>query len=297
MEPLPLPDFPPRAADSHKGSCGRVLIVAGSARYPGAAILAARGAGRAGAGLVQVAVPQGIAELLVPAAPFAVLHEGQAEAGGGFHAGAAGPVLTEAGRADAVVIGPGLGTADSTAAFVHTLLAGIQAPVVLDADGLNLIAQGSGPQTGADDLPAARILSTRPGPTVLTPHPGEFARLSGGPLPPEPQRQELAGQLARQLGCVVVLKGAGTVVTNGTALRVETAGNPGMATGGMGDVLSGILGALLAVLPTPASAAALAVHLHARAGDLAAQELGLESLLPTDVADRFGRALQAWRAS
>ena len=168
--------------------------------------------------------------------------------------------------------------------LLEILLEGISAPLILDADGLNLLAA-----LGVD------ALHSRPGPTILTPHPGEFARLEGGGVPPEAERTARAGRLATHLEALVVLKGRGTVVTDGDRVYVESAGNPGMATGGMGDVLSGILGALLAVISEPAEAAALAVHLHALAGDLAAQELGQEALLPGDVVERYGRALRGWR--
>lgn len=298
MDTLALPTLPERPADSHKGTWGRVLVIAGSARYPGAAILAARGAGRAGAGLVELAVPEGVGPMVLPAVPFAILRQAPREAAGGFDAAAVDGLLEAAGQADAVVLGPGLGDSEPTGLLVQALLEGIAAPLVLDADGLNHLAR-----LGVQGLDA------RPGPTVLTPHPGEFARLeaSGEPVPPPvpsqvpsqlpsaDQRVERAARLASRLGSVVVLKGHRTVVTDGSALYVESAGNPGMATGGMGDVLSGFMGALLAVLPEPAGAAALAVHLHALAGDLAAAELGEEAVLPTDVADRFGRAVRSMR--
>ena len=284
MKALSLPHHPERPADSHKGQWGRVLVIAGSTRYPGAAILAAQGAGRAGAGLVELAVPKGLGAMVLPAVPFAILREEPLEAGGGFSSTAGFGLLEAAALADAVVLGPGLGTAEPTLRLLEILLEGISAPLVLDADGLNLLAAlGVG------------ALHSRPGPTILTPHPGEFARLEGGGVPPEAERTARAGRLATHLEALVVLKGRGTVVTDGDRIYVESAGNPGMATGGMGDVLSGILGALLAVISEPAEAAALAVHLHALAGDLAAQELGQEAVLPGDVVERYGRALRNWR--
>jgi len=286
MQPLPLPPLPPRDVRSHKGDHGRVLIVAGCRAYPGAAVLAALGAGRAGAGLVHLALPRGIEPLVLPAVPFAILHALPAGAEGGFDATAAAPLLGLAGGMQAVVLGPGLGEAPGCAALVTSLLEGVRAPLVLDADGLNHLAR-----SGLD------ALRRRPGPTVLTPHPGEFARLDPeGGVPTQEQRSARAEAFAARHGVVLVLKGHASVVTDGRRTRVEPAGNPGMAKGGMGDVLSGMLGALLAVLPDPAEAAALAVHLHAAAGDLAAAALGQASVLPTDVAEHFGRALDAWRA-
>ncbi len=284
--PLALPTLPERPADSHKGTWGRVLVVAGCARYPGAAVLAARGAGRAGAGLVDLAVPEQVGRLVLPAAPFAILHELPREPGGGFAEEAADALGDVLGEADSVVLGPGLGPAEATGAFVGRLLGAVVAPLVLDADGLNHLAR----------LGVERLAGRR-GPTVLTPHPGEFARLDGGDAPRgDDARRERARTLAERTGAVIVLKGHRTVVTDGRRVRVETAGNPGMATGGMGDVLSGVLGALLAVHDDPAEAAALAVHLHATAGDLAADALGEEAVLPTDVADRLGLAFRRVRA-
>ncbi|RKY18157.1 MAG: NAD(P)H-hydrate dehydratase [Planctomycetota bacterium] len=279
---LPLPSLPPRAAASHKGSFGSVLVLAGCRRYPGAAILAALGAGRMGAGLVQLAVPDAIVAEVVPAVPFAVMQRAASDADGAFDAESVPGLLAAAQAADAVVLGPGLGQGDGAAQLLAALVDAVAAPLVLDADALNLLA-AAGP---------AELLARRPGPTVLTPHPGEFARLVAGETPPN-ARSAAALDLARALRCVVVLKGAGSVTTDGRRLRVETAGNPGMATGGMGDVLAGATGTLLAQLDDPAAACALAVHLHAMAGDLAARELGQAAVLPEDVAARLGRALDA----
>ena len=300
--PLTLPALPPRAPDSHKGSFGTVLIAAGSRRYPGAAILAALGAGRAGAGLVRLALAEGLVDTVLPAVPFATLLRCAQTEDGGLSSAAAATLLAAAREADSVVVGPGLGTHADTGALLGALLAGVERPLVVDADGLNLLA-------GRRELLAA--LRARRVPTVLTPHPGEFARLGaalgwpetegGGARPAgREQRRALAARMARETGAVVVLKGHGTVVTDGARPYEEQAGNPGLATGGTGDVLSGALGALLCLLPDrlpdAAAAAALAVHAHAVAGDLAAQELGEEGLLPEDVARHLGRALAATRA-
>lgn len=284
-QPLKLPTLPERAPDSHKGDYGSVLVVAGSRRFPGAAALVALGAGRAGAGLVRLALPREIVPAVLPAAPFAtVLPCGQTESGG-LSSDAAEAILEEAADCTSVVIGPGLGTEAPTGELLATLLARLKAPVVLDADGLNLLAQAG-----------VETLAGRSAPTVITPHPGEFARLTGADRPAPEQRQARAAELARRSGAVVVLKGHHTVVTDGARTYVETAGNPGMATGGMGDVLAGTIGTLLGLIPDPAEAAALGVHVHAVAGDLAAAERGLEGLLPEDVAGQLGLALAAHRA-
>ncbi|MHC5212796.1 MAG: NAD(P)H-hydrate dehydratase, partial [Planctomycetota bacterium] len=286
LVPLELPHLPARAADSHKGSYGSVLIVAGSRRYPGAAILAALGAGRAGAGLVRLAMPAGIVPAVVPAAAFATSRPCPETAGGGLDHTALAEILDEAGTCTSAVVGPGLGQDEQTGRLLADLLPALEVPLVLDADGLNLLVR-----LGLDTLAA------RKAPTILTPHPGEFARLAGSETPQGEARAPAAAALARRTGAIVVLKGHGTVVTDGRRARTETAGNPGMATGGTGDVLAGALGALLAVVPDPAQAAALAVHLHARAGDAAAAEGGQDALLPEDVARHLGAALAACRAS
>lgn len=285
MPHLPLPDLPPRATDSHKGDHGRVLVVAGSLRYPGAAILASLGAGRMGAGLVELAAPERVAPLVVPAVPFAILRALPCDAEGFVASGCADLVLASAAEADVVVVGPGLGLTDGTVELVRRVVAEVSTPLVLDADGLNaLVASGD---SDARALLAARGDAGRA--TVLTPHPGEFARLAGHAAgSSRAERSASAEGLARACGAVVVLKGAGTVTTDGERTRIEDAGNPGMATGGMGDVLAGALGALLARGLEPASAAALAVHRHACAGDAAAAERGQDGLLPMDVAQRLG---------
>jgi NAD(P)H-hydrate epimerase len=290
LEVLEAPALPERATDSHKGTYGTVLIVAGSRRYPGAAVLAALGAGRAGAGIVRLALPAGSVPAVVPAVPFATVRPCAETAEGGLSHAALAEILDAAAGCHSVVLGPGLGQAAETKRLLADLLPALALPLVLDADGLNLLAE-----LGLDALAARKAA------TVLTPHPGEFVRLAGGPTPRGEARLPAAAALARRTGAVVVLKGAGTVVTDGRRARTESAGNPGMATGGTGDVLAGALGALLAVvpdlLPDAAGAAALAVRIHALAGDAAAAELGAEALLPEDVALRLGAALAACRRS
>ena len=297
MKALQMATLPARLDDSHKGSYGTVLIIAGCRSYPGAAILAALGAGRLGAGLVRLALPQGIVPEVLPAVPFATVLRCPETAAGGLAAEANEQILAAAADADAVVIGPGLGTEAPTGELVDAVLSSVTAPLVVDADALNLCATAGCP-----------LLTERNGPTVITPHPGEFTRLTAAPMPVgDDERASAAAELAQELGAVVVLKGHHTVVSDGERLYRETAGNPGMATGGMGDVLAGAIGAVLArgnlnETQTPecdgtaaarratASMAALAVHLHAVAGDLAADELAQDGLLPQDVAERLGRA-------
>jgi ADP-dependent NAD(P)H-hydrate dehydratase / NAD(P)H-hydrate epimerase len=277
--------FPPRPPGSHKGRFGHVLVVAGSVGKTGAAVLAATGALRTGAGLVTVATPEpclpvvAAARAEVMTAPVAATPKG-ALAEEGLET-----LLALARERDGVVLGPGLGRDPSTERLVRAFASRCPVPLLVDADGLNALAPGS-------DHPGPGELRGRSAGTVLTPHPGEMARLCGRPVPEvQADRPRSAAELARATGAVVVLKGQRSVVAEpGGRLAVTPAGNPGLATGGTGDVLSGIVGALLARLDAwPAATAG--VHLHGRAGDLAAAALGEEGVAAGDVADSIPRAL------
>lgn len=285
-EPLLLPRIPRRPIDGHKGSFGRVLVVAGSRDMPGAAALATLGALRGGAGLVTLAAPAPAIDRVTPLIPCATLHPLPHGPDGRIQRTAARAVLDRAASCDVVVIGPGLGfDGDAQGAVrdaVRTMVAELPLPLVLDADGLNAIA-------------GSTALDGRAAPTVLTPHPGEMARLLHEPTPSDGDgRVRCARHAATRFHATVVLKGAGTVVTDGSAVLVNTTGNPGMATGGTGDVLAGLLGALLAVLSTPLEAAAAAVHLHGLAGDIAAEARSPEALIATDLLEHLGAAFRAY---
>jgi NAD(P)H-hydrate epimerase len=283
----PLPRLPARAADSHKGTYGRVLVIAGSRRMPGAAHLATMGALRGGAGLVILATPASALPLIAPATPCATFEPLAESRAGTLAPGAIDAVLERAADADAVVIGPGLSQERSTVAAVRRLVRAIAAPLVVDADGLNALAGGSS---------GAAALAGRSHPTVITPHPGELARLDGKPAPRgAAERSARARAAARRLRAIVCLKGHGTVVTDGERVHVNATGNPGMATGGTGDVLAGLLGALLCQTRTPLDAARLAVHVHGRAGDLAARTTGQVALIASDLLDHFGAAFRSPR--
>lgn len=274
-EDLPF-SLPRRPRDAHKGNFGRLLIVAGSVGFTGAPILASRAALRTGAGLVFLGVPRDIYPIAAvkceEAMPFPLPEED-------------GPLLDRARGCDAVLIGPGLGQAPETRRRIQALLEQLDCPVVLDADGLNAIA------------PCPELLDRRPGPTVLTPHEGEFARLTGCALPVQ-HRLEAARRFAAAHRCTVVLKGrhTTTAAADGRAWRNGT-GNPGMATGGSGDVLAGMLAALLGQpllraaydLPTLAAAAVL---LHGQAGDRCAQALGETAMLPGDMLETLPQVLR-----
>jgi NAD(P)H-hydrate epimerase len=262
---------PALAADAHKGDAGRVLIVAGSAMMPGAAILAGRGALRAGAGLVTIACQdRTLTEILPAAIPEATYLDIDGRAFGGL--------LAE--RADhAIACGPGLGVAAGVRDLVDVLVQEFTGPVVLDADALNVL--GPEPERLADAVCQL----------VLTPHPGEASRLLGREISAEAEdRRDAAMELARRAGAVVCLKGRGTVVTDGERTEVNETGNPGLATAGSGDVLSGICAAYLASSQQDPSggfdvlrAARAAVHVHGLAGDLARDELGERAVTASDL--------------
>lgn len=270
-----------RDRDAHKGDFGKILVVGGSRAMPGAAALAAMAALRSGAGLVKAAVPASAVPSVAAHFPCYTFLPCLEDREGFLHAAAAEAVLDEAARADALALGPGMGTSTGTGKVVRALVRRADKPMVIDADGLNLLA---------GDLDT---LLLRSAPAVLTPHPGEFARLDGARPSRDPAgRRAAAERLARKTGCVVLLKGWGTVVTDGRETYVNTTGNPGMATAGSGDVLTGMIAAFLAALPEPLAAAVLGAYLHGLAGDLAAEAVGEVSLTAKDVLDHLPAAIR-----
>jgi NAD(P)H-hydrate epimerase len=280
IEPvLALPALAPRPQDSNKGSFGRVLVVAGSRGMSGAAILCAGAALRAGAGLVYLATPADIGPIVAAANPCYLTAPLPEDSEGRFSGAALRPLLELAHGKDVVALGPGLGRSDDLAGLVAGLLAQVPAPLVLDADGLNALG------------PGADALRGRSAPTILTPHPGEFARLLGVEIGViQAQRLELAVRFAAEQSVVLVLKGHGTIVTDGRRAYVNTTGNPGMATGGTGDVLTGMIAALLGQGLAPFEAAQLGVHVHGLAGDLARDELGEVSVIASDLLHYLSKA-------
>jgi NAD(P)H-hydrate epimerase len=268
---------PARRRDAHKGSSGHVLVVAGSLGKTGAAALTACAALRSGAGLVTVATPASCASIVASFAPEIMTLPLAETAEGQVAAEAAEAVL--AFDASVLAVGPGLGRSAQTTAFVQELVRRARRPMVLDADGLN-----------AFEAHVERLSSHAP--IVVTPHPGEMARLTGRTTAAvQADRLGAAGQFAVDRKLCVVLKGHGTVVAEpGGRLFVNTTGNPGMATAGMGDVLTGVIAAWLAQGGDPEASARLGVYLHGAAGDLAAAELGERGLVARDVIDRLPRA-------
>ncbi|HKB36420.1 MAG TPA: NAD(P)H-hydrate dehydratase [Gemmataceae bacterium] len=274
--------MPARAADANKGNFGRVLVVAGSRGMSGAAVLCGSTALRGGAGLVTVALPSSILPLVAAGNP-CYMTAALAEDAQGRLAGAARDELLGLARANTVVaVGPGLGGSSDLPSLVLSLIEQTQIPLVVDADGLNAL-QGLVAQ-----------LRGRGAPVILTPHPGEFARLLGSDVVAvQADRQGLAVRFAAEHGLVVVLKGHRTIVTDGRRVYVNATGNPGMATGGTGDVLTGLVAALLGQGLEAFAAAQLGVYLHGSAGDLARDELGEVSLIASDLLTYLPRAFRA----
>ncbi len=275
-----VPKLEPRATDAHKGDFGKVCIIAGSRGMSGAAALAGRAALRAGAGLVRVATPKSVLPIVASIEPSFTTIALPEDSLGRISAKAINTVLEAAGENDAVAFGPGVGISGALRSALESLLEQEQLRLVIDADGLNNLA-------GIKNWPA-RIKAK----LILTPHPGEMKRLWSG-LFREQQpmdRQEQATRLAQQTGSVVVLKGAGTVVTDGERIYVNKTGNPGMATAGSGDVLTGVITALVGQGLSDFDAAVLSVYVHGSAGDIAAEKIGQVSLMATDIAQALGDA-------
>jgi NAD(P)H-hydrate epimerase len=277
-----------RGLDVHKGSFGHVLVIAGSVGKTGAAILSGTGALRAGAGLVTVATPApalarvaaGRAELMTEALPVTRL--------GGLAARAVVRALELSQARHAVVLGPGLGQAPATRAFVRRFVAACPAPLIIDADALNALA-------ALPEAEVRRVLRRRKAPTLLTPHPGEMGRLLGWTTKAvQADRLAAARRLSEATGAVVVLKGYRTIVAEaGGRAAVNPTGNPGLAIGGAGDVLAGAVGALLARGCDAFTAAAAAVYAHGLAADRVAAERGAEGMLAGDVAHALPLAIRS----
>lgn len=278
-----LPALAPRAPDSNKGDFGRVLVVAGSRGMSGAAILCAGAALRGGAGLVYLATPAEVQPVAAAANPCYLTVSLPQDDEGKLDAAAEAAVYAAARCKDVIALGPGLGHGEAITGIVSSLLAQSAVPIVVDADGLNALV-------GHTDR-----IRNRPAPLVLTPHPGEFARLVGASIATvQSRRRELAVQFAADHHLVLVLKGHGTLVTDGRRLYQNLTGNPGMATGGTGDVLTGLIAALLGQKLEPFAAAQLGVHLHGLAGDLARDALGEVSLIASDLLSFLPRAFRSF---
>jgi len=276
-----LPPLPDRGLDTHKGTFGRVLIIGGSRGMSGAAVLAGQGALRGGAGLVFLAVPESI-QNVVSSLEASYLSIALPEDDQGRVSSAAAGKLDELVQANtAAAIGPGWGRSDDLGRLAVQLYSTAERPMVVDADAINALAQLSG------GLPEATA------PRILTPHPGEFARLlSSDTADVQTHREEYAVRYAQTHGVVLLLKGHHTVITDGQRIAVNSTGNNGMSTGGSGDVLTGLITALVAQGMPAFEAAQLGAHLHGLAGDLAADALSEPGMIASDLPSFLP---QAWK--
>ena len=276
-----VPSPPERPKTSHKGDYGHLLILAGSRHMVGAAILSSRAALRSGVGLVTLGIPYPLQALVAPVIPGAMTLPLPATPEITFSDDAIQPALNMVPRISAIALGPGISTHDLTVTFATRIAQRANIPLVLDADGINCLAKTN------------RTLKGCTSPRILTPHPGEAGRLlnrATGLI--QADRASSALELARKFGAVVVLKGHETLVSDQERTFMNRTGNPGMATGGSGDVLTGIIGALLAAGMEAFSAAVLGVHVHGLAGDLAAEAGSMTSLIAEDLIEHLGPAFR-----
>jgi ADP-dependent NAD(P)H-hydrate dehydratase len=277
-----IPRLKPRAANAHKGDFGKICIIAGSIGMSGAAALAGRAALRAGAGLVRVATPKSVLPIVASIEPSFTTIPLPEDNAGRIAANAANIILNLIPDNDCVAFGPGLGVTQGVSSVLQRLLEQKGLRLIIDADGLNNLSKiNDWPRKNKADI-------------ILTPHPGEMKRLWTGlfrtTLPSD--RQSQAAQLANKTGTTVVLKGKGTVVTDGEKVYVNKTGNPGMATGGTGDVLTGVITALVGQGLSNFDAATLGVYVHGLAGDIAAKKFGQISLIATDIIESLGEAFK-----
>jgi NAD(P)H-hydrate epimerase len=279
MEPeliATVPVLPPRPADSHKGRFGTILVIAGSRGMAGAAALCGASALRSGAGLVRVATPAEVQPTVAGFEPCYMTYPLADDGQGMIRLEPSIPTLKRLiASADVVAVGPGLGQSPDVSGLVRWLVQESDKPLVIDADGLNVLAS------------QMEILSRLARPVILTPHPGEFARLAGTSTSDvHADRIKSAARLASRVEpLVVVLKGAGTVVTDGHRAYVNTTGNPGMATGGSGDVLTGVIAALVGQKLPAFEAAVLGTYIHGLAGDIARDQSGVVGMIAGDIVD------------
>lgn len=261
--------LPKRDENAHKGCFGRVLIIAGGTGYTGAPALCANAALRSGAGLIFTGVPKKVYPIVAAKLDEPMVFPLPCTRKGMLSRRAVPEVLRRLKNCDACLLGPGLGRGKAVFALVKRVLAASAVPVILDADAINALEN------------RAELLKTASCPVILTPHEGEFRRISN--LLSETDRQTAAERFSEEYGVTLLLKGHRTVICGGGRTFINTTGNPGMATGGSGDVLAGILLSLLGQRCAPAEAAAAAAWLHGAAGDFCANAAGEYGLAPTDI--------------
>lgn len=280
---LKLPQLPPRENESHKGSYGRALLIGGSRGMAGAISLSGMAALRSGAGLVKLAVPDVCLDTIAGFEPSYMTVPLPCDDAGRITLAACDLLSEQISAATALACGPGLGRSEDLNQLVAWLYRTVKQPMVFDADALNALAS----QTSILDAPG--------GPRIFTPHPGEFARLLGIETVATEDRGKLARELAARTGAVVLVKGHETAITDGRQLAYNTTGNPGMATGGTGDVLTGVITAFICQGLSPFDAARLGAHVHGEAGDYAAAEFGPVGMIARDLLRRLPRAIRASR--
>lgn len=269
-----------RPDDSNKGTLGSLLCICGSYGMAGAAIMAGKAALRCGIGLLKIAVPKSIYPVCATNILESVYYPLEETSNGVISSKNTDFLLEMCEKSSAVVIGCGLSVCDDTKNLVQSVITNCEKPLVIDADALNWICN------------KPEILKNLKAPAIITPHPGEMARLlHSTPKTVNSNRENTAINFAKKFGVVTVLKGAGTIIASPDGeVYINHTGNSGMATGGSGDVLSGIIGSLLAQGAAPINAAAAGVFLHGTIGDLAAEKLGKISMLPTDMIDMIPTA-------
>lgn len=269
-----------RPDDSNKGTLGSLLCICGSYGMAGAAIMAGKAALRCGIGLLKIAVPKSIYPVCATNILESVYYPLEETSNGVISSKNTDFLLEMCEKSSAVVIGCGLSVCDDTKNLVQSVITNCEKPLVIDADALNCICN------------KPEILKNLKVPAIITPHPGEMARLlHSTPKTVNSSRENTAINFAKKFGVVTVLKGAGTIIASPDGeVYINHTGNSGMATGGSGDILSGIIGSLLAQGASPINAAAAGVFLHGTIGDLAAEKLGKISMLPTDMIDMIPTA-------
>jgi NAD(P)H-hydrate epimerase len=281
-----IPRIPRRKRDTNKGNYGKILIVAGSPGFTGAAYLAGKGALLCGSGLVTVGCPESLLPILASKFTCVMTLPLPETDSHSLSEAALAAILAKCETCDAVAIGPGIGTQVQTKSLVHALVREVRIPLIIDADGLNNL-------TGS-----AQILLERKAPVMVTPHPGEMSRLIGISIDQiQKNREGVAVQFSRKYKVVTVLKGYKTVVTDGERVYINRTGNPGMATGGTGDILTGMVASFIGQGFGLFESAQLAVYLHGFAGDMAAKKYGEVSLIATDLLESLPRAILSHQRS
>jgi ADP-dependent NAD(P)H-hydrate dehydratase len=275
-----IPSLPKRPADSHKGMFGSILVIGGGRGMAGAAALAGAGALRSGAGLVRIASSAEVQPTVASFEPSYMTYPLECDAHGLIRFPSNQKTIESLlESADVLAIGPGMGRSEELRALVRWVVEEVELPTVMDADALNAL-EGQ-----------TEVLSRLKRPLIVTPHPGEFARLSGRSVAEiQADRETHAAAVARADHLIVVLKGSATAVTDGRRVYINKTGNPGMATGGSGDVLTGVIAAMLGQKLPPFDAAVLGVYAHGLAGDIARDQNGEVGLIAGDIVDSLADA-------